>query len=123
MERYFLKSKLHRATITGANLEYEGSLSIDPELMKAAEILPFEKVDVVNINTGARFTTYAIKGKVKSGEICFNGGAARLGQIGDKVIILTYTQISEEEIADHRSILVFVSDNNTITQISKEKVI
>ena len=77
MERILFKSKIHRASITDANLQYEGSLTIDQDLMDAADILPFEKVDVVNINTGDRFTTYAIKGKRGSGEICLNGGAAR----------------------------------------------
>jgi len=91
------KSKIHRATVTDANLNYEGSLTIDQELMEAADILPWERVQVVNINNGERFETYVIPGKRGSGEICLNGAAARLGEIGDKVIIISYAICTEEE--------------------------
>lgn len=86
--RTVLRSKIHRATVTDANLNYEGSISIDSKLLAAADIMPYEKVSVVNINTGARFETYAIEGT--DGEICLNGAAARLAQVGDKVIIMTW---------------------------------
>ena len=122
MERILFKSKIHRASITDANLQYEGSLTIDQDLMDAADILPFEKVDVVNINTGDRFTTYAIKGKRGSGEICLNGGAARLGQKGDLVIIITYAHLSEQEIQTFESKAVLVDKDNKIKTIHTEPI-
>lgn len=122
MERIFFKSKIHRAAITDANLDYEGSITIDSDLMEAAGILPFEKVDVVNINTGARFTTYTIKGKKGSGEICLNGGAARLGEIGDLVIIITYVNLKEEEISRLKPITVLVDKNNKIKSVHEKSI-
>ena len=119
MYRTILKSKIHRAVITDANLNYEGSLSIDPNLMAKADILPFEKVDVVNINNGQRFTTYAIKGKENSGEIALNGGAARLGEIGDLVIIITYTSLPDEKLVHHHPIVILVDEKNNIKSIQK----
>lgn len=123
MERIFFKSKIHRATVTDANLNYEGSLSIDPELMERADILPFEKVDVVNINNGERFSTYAIKGKKGSGEICLNGGAARKGQIGDLLIIITYAQLTPEEITRHQIKAVLVDNANKVLSVHTESII
>jgi aspartate 1-decarboxylase len=114
MQRTLLKSKIHRATITDANLAYEGSLTIDAQLMEQADILPYEKVDVVNINNGQRFTTYAIEGIPGSGEICLNGAAARLGTIGDLVIIITYTNLSQDEIPHHQPIVVLVDEENKV---------
>ncbi len=122
MERIFFKSKIHRAAITDANLDYEGSITIDSDLMEAAGILPFEKVDVVNINTGARFTTYTIKGKKGSGEICLNGGAARLGEIGDLVIIITYINLKEEEISRLKPVTVLVDKNNKIKSVHEKSI-
>ncbi len=123
MKRIFFKSKIHRATITDASLKYEGSLSIDTDLMKAAGILPYEKVDVVNINTGQRFTTYTIKGKKGTGEICLNGGAARLGQVGDLVIIITYAHLNETEMAEFETTAVLVESDNKIKSIHKESIL
>ncbi len=122
MERIFFKSKIHRARVTDANLNYEGSLTMDPDLMEAADILPYEKVDVVNITTGDRFSTYAIKGKRGSGEICLNGGAARLGHVGDLVIILTYTHLRPEEILEHKVKVVQVDQNNRIKSVHEDSV-
>lgn len=122
MERIFFKSKIHRAAITDANLDYEGSITIDSDLMEAAGMLPFEKVDVVNINTGARFTTYTIKGKKGSGEICLNGGAARLGEIGDLVIIITYINLKEEEISRLKPVTVLVDKNNKIKSVQEKTI-
>lgn len=122
MERTFFKSKIHRASITDANLSYEGSLTIDLDLMEAADIKPYEKVDVVNINTGDRFTTYAIKGKRGSGEICLNGGAARLGQVGDLVIIITYAHLQETELDDFETRAVLVDKDNKITSIHTDSI-
>ncbi len=110
--RIMLKSKIHRATVTDADINYEGSVSIDPKLMQAADILPFEQVQVLDINNGSRLTTYAIEGK--DGEICLNGAAARLVSKGDLVIILTYSDYREEELKEYRPKLVFVDKNNRI---------
>ena len=90
MQRIMLKSKIHRACVTDANLDYEGSLSIDEDLMKAADILPYEQIKIYNIFNGARFDTYAIAGPAGSGEICLNGAAARMGARGDLIIIVSY---------------------------------
>ena len=119
MERRFFKSKIHRATVTDANLNYEGSLSIDQDLMDAAGILPYEKLDVVNISTGDRFTTYAIKGKRGSGEICLNGGAARKG---DLVIIITYVNLYEDEIGNFKTIAVLVDKQNKILSVNTDSI-
>lgn len=111
MQRTMLKSKIHRATVTDADLNYEGSISIDPVLMKAANILENEQVDVYDCNNGNRFTTYAIKGG--PGEICVNGAAARLVHRGDLVIIASYAQYEEQELENYAPVLVFVDENNT----------
>lgn len=123
MERIFFKSKIHRATVTDAHLNYEGSLTIDAELMEAADILPFEKVDVVNISNGKRFSTYVIKGKKGSGEICLNGGAARKGQIGDLIIIITYAHLNAQEIKHHKIKAVLVDEHNNIISLHAESII
>ena len=120
--RTMLKSKIHRARVTDANIDYEGSITIDKKLMTAADILPYEQVHVLNINNGARFTTYAIEGKEGHGDICLNGAAARLGVKGDIVIILTYNQVRDEEIKNYRPKVVHVNKNNAITTKLDEKI-
>ena len=120
--RTMLKSKIHRARVTDANVDYEGSVTIDKKLLAAADILPYEQVHVLNINNGARFTTYAIEGKEGSGDICLNGAAARLGVKGDIVIILTYAQVREEEVRDYQPKVVHVNKNNAIVTRLDEKV-
>ena len=120
--RMMLKSKIHRATVTDANINYEGSITIDRKLMKEADILPYEQVHVLNINNGARFTTYAIEGGEGSGEICLNGAAARLAVKGDLVIILTYTQIPEEQLKNYRPKIVLVNEKNEIVTRLDEKI-
>ena len=120
--RNMLKSKIHRATVTDANIDYEGSVTIDRGLMDAADIIPYEQVHVLNINNGARFTTYAIEGEKDSGEICLNGAAARLAVKGDLVIILTYNQIPEEQLRDYKPKIVHVNDKNEIVTKLDEKV-
>jgi len=120
--RMMLKSKIHRATVTDANINYEGSITIDRKLMKEADILPYEQVHVLNINNGARFTTYAIEGGKGSGEICLNGAAARLAARGDIVIILTYTQVPEEQTKNHQPKIVHVNEKNAIVTKLDEKV-
>lgn len=109
-----LKAKIHRATITQCDLHYEGSISIDPLLLEASGILPHEQVDVLNINNGARFTTYAIKGKKGSGIIGINGAAARLAQKGDLVIICAYAQMNEKEAAAYKPVVVLVDEKNKL---------
>lgn len=108
------KSKLHRVRVTEADLNYEGSVTIDADLMDAAQILPWEQVNVLNVNNGERFDTYAIRGPRGSGVICLNGPAARLAHVGDLVIILTYAQMEREELLRHTPIVVHVDENNRI---------
>jgi len=120
--RMMLKSKIHRATVTDANINYEGSITIDSRLMKAADIIPYEQVHVLNVNNGARFTTYAIKGGEGSGEICLNGAAARQGVKGDLVIILTYTNVPEEELKDYKPLIVHVNEKNEIIAKLDERI-
>jgi len=115
--RTMLKSKLHRARVTRCNLDYEGSITIDRDLLKAADILPFEQVQVLNLNNGARFATYAIEGASGSGEIGLNGAAARCACKGDTVIILTYDQVAEEQLSSHMPKLVYVDEDNRITNV------
>ena len=113
--RIMLKSKIHRACVTEANIDYEGSIAIDKRLMEAADILPFEQVHILDVNNGSRFTTYAIEGQ--EGEICINGAAARLADRGDTVIILTYTDVPENETRNHCPVLVYVDSDNNIKDI------
>lgn len=112
--RNMLKSKIHRARVTQCNIDYEGSITIDKDLMEAADILEFEKVEVLNINNSARFHTYAIYGERGSGEICLNGAAARLVAKGDLVIILSYHLVTEDEAATLSPRLVYVDSQNRI---------
>nr|HID58569.1 aspartate 1-decarboxylase [Desulfobacterales bacterium] len=114
MLRTFLKSKIHRATITGSDLHYEGSLTIDIDLMRAANILPHEMVHVYNISNGERFTTYALEGASGSGIICLNGAAARKGQKGDLIIITTYALLDEKEIPGFKPLMIYVDNQNKI---------
>ena len=109
-----LKAKLHRATVTDADIHYEGSIGIDRDLLDASGILPHEQVDVLNINTGARFTTYAIEAPRGSRDIAVNGAAARLVQKGDRVIIIAYCQIPAEEARNYHPTVVLLGDDNRI---------
>ena len=110
MRRRMLKSKIHRATVTDADLNYVGSISIGPDLLEAANILEHEQVTVLDVDNGARFETYAIRGE--TGEICLNGAAARLVHVGDTVILLTYGEYDEEEVALHHPRVVHVDAKN-----------
>jgi len=112
----FLYSKIHRATVTDANLNYVGSITIDDTLLKASNIREWQKVEILDVNNGERFQTYVIKGKADSGMICLNGAAARKVQKGDKVIIVTYAQMEEKEIQNHKPTIVIVDDNNKIVE-------
>lgn len=115
-----LKAKLHKATITEADLSYEGSLTIDKDLMDAVGIIPFEKVKVYNINNGERFDTYAIEGPTGSGVIGLNGAAARKGMVGDRIIIVTYTLLNDNELVGYYPQIALLDDNNTIKQMLKK---
>ncbi len=115
--RVMLKSKIHRARVTDANIDYEGSITIDKKLMEAADILPYEQVQVLNINNGARFTTYAIEGE--KGEICLNGAAARLAIKGDMIIILSYCHVEADEARNITPKLVYVDVKNAITETKR----
>ncbi|MCH1913229.1 aspartate 1-decarboxylase [Leptospira noguchii] len=113
MQITVMKGKIHRATVTDADLNYEGSLTVDMDLVDAAGMRVYEKVSVVNVNNGARFETYIIEGKRGSGEICLNGAAARLGMKGDKIIIITYAQVEEKELpSDYTPKVVHVDEKN-----------
>lgn len=112
MRRTMMKSKLHRACVTDANLHYEGSLTIDAQLMELADILPYEQVRVYNVSTGARFETYAIEGPRGGGDICLNGAAARMGAPGDLIIIVTYADYEEEEARRHTPRVVLLDERN-----------
>jgi aspartate 1-decarboxylase len=120
MMRTMLKGKIHRARVTDANLNYEGSITIDELLMEAADILPYERVQVLDIDNGARLETYAITGERGCGEICINGAAARLVSVGDRVIILAYSIVSDEEAREISPRLINVDERNAII---KEKVL
>ncbi|OHB82754.1 MAG: aspartate 1-decarboxylase [Planctomycetes bacterium RBG_16_64_12] len=112
MQRFMLKSKIHRATLTGTELDYEGSIAIDRALLEAADMLPGEQVQVLNLNNGSRIITYAIEAEAGSGTVMLNGPAARLGAVGDRVIVLSYCAVSEEEARTHRPKVVKVDDGN-----------
>ncbi|WP_456085568.1 MULTISPECIES: aspartate 1-decarboxylase [Limnobaculum] len=114
-----LKSKIHRATVIQAELDYIGSITVDQDLLDASGILEYEKVQIVNINNGSRFETYTISGKRGSGLICLNGAAARHVQVGDKVIIMCYAQLTPEEAKTHQPKVVFVDDDNGVIRISR----
>lgn len=116
MLRTMCKSKIHRATVTGADLNYIGSITIDPELMDAADLLEYEQVAVVNVNNGARFETYVIPGERGRGEICLNGAAARMVHPGDKVIVISYAQYDEAEMETYRPRFIFVDEQNRISR-------
>ncbi|HIE50178.1 MAG TPA: aspartate 1-decarboxylase [Armatimonadetes bacterium] len=117
MLRPFCRAKIHRATITAADLDYIGSLTLDADLMAAAELLPFEQVQVANVSTGARFETYLLEGEPGSGVVCLNGAAARLGQPGDVIIIFAYAWLNPDELRDFRPRTIFVDEHNRITEV------
>lgn len=117
--RTMLKSKIHRTRVTEVNVDYEGSITIDKILMEAGDILPFERVEVLNVNNGARFSTYTIEGKANSGVIGINGAAARLVAKGDIVIILSYSQVSDDEATNMMPTMVYVDSKNEILGVKE----
>ena len=118
MDISMLKSKIHRAVITQAELNYVGSVTIDEELMEAAGLYEYERVHISNVNSGSRIETYVIAGERGSGVICLNGAAARSGQKGDHVIIMAYANMAPDEIKTHRPKVVFVGDKNKIVRVA-----
>lgn len=119
MLREMCKSKIHRATVTEANLQYQGSITIDKTLMTAANLIPGEKVQVVNVNNGTRIETYCLNGKAGSGTICMNGAAARWAQIGDHVIIIAYALADDREAKTMKPHVVFVDAKNRATKVQR----
>jgi aspartate 1-decarboxylase len=119
MQRIMLRSKIHRVGVTQCDLNYEGSCGIDEDLLDAADIKEFEKIDLYNINNGERFSTYAIKGKRGTGEISLNGAAARKAHLGDLLIICTFAPMSEAEVETYVPKIVFVDEKNRITGLKK----
>jgi len=112
MFRIMYKSKIHEARVTETQLEYEGSITVDEKLMEAANIMPGERLEIFNLSSGARFSTYAIKGGKGSGVVCLNGAAARLAEVGDKVIIISYAVVTEEEVWTLKPKIVLVDEKN-----------
>ncbi len=118
MQIEMMLSKIHRAMITDANLNYVGSITIDSALMQKAQIIENQKVDIVNINNGERFSTYVIPGIEGKGDICLNGAAARKAAVGDKVIIIAYAQMTPEEAVKHKPTVIQIGEGNKIVEIS-----
>ena len=121
MQLTMLKGKIHRAVVKQAELNYVGSITIDPKLMEAAGILEYEQVQIVDVENGNRFETYTIDGEPGSGMICLNGAAARQVQVGDHVIIMAYCQMDAKEAADHKPKVVFVDEENHISRVSNHE--
>jgi aspartate 1-decarboxylase len=117
MRRDMLRAKVHRIKVTERDIEYEGSLSLDTELMKAADMLPFERIDVYDVDNGNRFSTYLIEGRPGSGDCCVNGAAARLVEIGDKLIIAAFCSLDESDVREHRPKLVMIGEENKISRV------
>jgi aspartate 1-decarboxylase len=117
MRRTMLKSKIHRATVTGSDLHYVGSITVDPDLLEAADILPHEQVHVVDVDNGARFETYTLVGERGSGVIQVNGAAARLVHTGDTIIVISYADYSPEDLADYEPVVVHVDRSNSIVRV------
>jgi aspartate 1-decarboxylase len=117
MLREMFKSKIHRARVTEADLNYVGSITIDEDLIEKADILENEKVLIANIENGARFETYVLKGERGSGQICLNGAAARLVQVGDKIIIMSFAMYDKEEAENHRELVIHVDEHNRVLEL------
>lgn len=122
MMRSVVKSKIYRAEATDAVLNYEGSLTIDPEMMRAARLVPFEMVMVANVNNGARFETYVIEGTPKSGDMILNGAAARLGQKGDLLIVFSFSDLTDDELKKHRPVVVYPESGNRSWKVETRSV-
>lgn len=117
--RFMLKGKIHRARVTGADLEYEGSVGIDPVILEAADMVPYEQVHIFNIDNGERLMTYIIEGERGSGEIVLNGAAARKAAVGDKIILVTFDMVEEADIPLYKPRIVVLDANNAIVRMQK----
>lgn len=122
MHRWMMKSKIHRATVTEADLNYEGSVTVDQDLLDAAGLMHYEMVQIYNINSGDRFETYVIPGEAGSGVICLNGAAARKAQPGDLVIMVSTAWLNEQEVANHKTTVVLVDEDNHVKRIKRDPV-
>lgn len=120
MLRPFLRAKIHRARVTRCNVNYVGSITLDRDLLAVADLLPLEQVDVYNITTGSRFTTYCIAGERGSGEVGLNGAAAHLANVGDLVIVAAYCQLDREDLPHHRARIVLVGDGNRVAEVREQ---
>lgn len=120
MRRTFLKAKLHDARVTATHLEYQGSLTLDPALMREAGILPYERIEVYNVSGGQRFCTYAIEGREGSREVIVNGAAAHRAAPGDRIIVATYCGLEEGEIPDHRPVIVILDEENRVLEVRND---
>ena len=121
MTRAFMRAKIHRATVTDARVDYIGSITLDPRLLRAAGLLPLEQVDVLNVSNGARLTTYCIEGRAGSGEVCVNGAAALLCGKGDLVLVVAYAQLQDDELAGFESATVFVDGRNRVKKTVRQR--
>jgi aspartate 1-decarboxylase len=115
--RQMLRAKIHRIAVTQTDVAYEGSLTLDADLMRAADLLPFEKLEVYDVDNGSRFATYVIEGQAGSGDCCVNGAAARLVQEGDKLILAAYAAVDEREVREHRPRVVLIGEGNHVTAV------
>ena len=121
MHRHMLRSKIHRIRVTECDIEYEGSLTLDPALMEAADMVPCERVDVYDVDNGNRFSTYLIEGRRDAGECCVNGAAARLVEIGHKLILASYVTVKDEDVPQHRPTVVLIGEGNVIQSTKTEE--
>jgi len=121
MNRTMLRAKLHRITVTECDVEYEGSLTLDRDLMDAADMLPFERIDVYDVSNGNRFSTYLIEGQRGKRECCVNGAAARLVEIGDRLILASFTEVTADDLADYKPTVVMIGEDNQIKQIKSHE--
>lgn len=119
--RTLLRAKIHRITVTECDLEYEGSLTLDPELMKAADMVPFERIEVYDVTNGNRFATYLIEGEPGAGECCVNGAAAHLVELGDKLILASFVTLEDDEAQEHRPQIVLVTDDNRVREVKQHE--
>ncbi|MDH3626941.1 MAG: aspartate 1-decarboxylase [Acidobacteriota bacterium] len=121
MNRTMLRSKVHRIAVTGCDVEYEGSLTLDRMLMDAADMVPYEKIDVYDVDNGNRFSTYLIEGEPGNGECCVNGAAARLVELGDKLIIASYAEVAADDLSDYRPTVVLIGAGNHIKHVKEDE--
>jgi aspartate 1-decarboxylase len=122
MNRQMLRAKIHRIAVTECNVEYEGSLTLDLDLMHKAGMVPYERIDVYDVDNANRFSTYLIEGRPGSGECCVNGAAARLVDLGDKLILASYCTVEEKDLSAHRPQIVLVGENNRVKEIKRAEV-